>query len=230
MEVYSEEWAENYERLAKAGIPGREGLLRVCQAAFLSLPADAKILIVGCGTGVELVRLAKALHNASFVAVDPAQPMLDFCAQRLKSEGIMQRVRLHSGLLESLPATTPFDAATAILVSQHIVEDEAAKVFFQNITKRLKPQGYLYSADLHIGIGQNREQMIDLWQKQALMAVIEAPIIENLLTQFDVEFRVRDETTLKTLFHTAGLISTIKPFSSHLYGAWLSRKDSYRNN
>ncbi|MEL6262386.1 MAG: class I SAM-dependent methyltransferase [Cyanobacteria bacterium J06626_6] len=110
MEIYSSEWAENYERLAEAGIPGREGLHRICQAAFCSLPTKASILIVGCGTGVELVQLAKALPEASFVA-------------------------------------------------------------------------------------------------------------------FDVEIKVREEMTLTNVFRTAGLTSTIKPFSSLLYGAWLSIKN-----
>lgn len=224
MEVYSSEWAENYERLANAGIPGREGLYRICQASFQSLPAGASILIVGCGTGVETLQLAEALPNVSFVAVDPAQPMLDFCARQVEAQGFDQRVSLHAGTLDSLPSDALFDAATAILVSQHISEDADTEAFFQNIVRRLKPGGYLYSADLHIAAGQNREKMIALWQDQALMAGIETDVIEALLMRFESDLRVRDEETIINFLQKAGFVSTLKPFSSLLYGAWLSQR------
>ncbi|MEM9006333.1 MAG: class I SAM-dependent methyltransferase [Cyanobacteria bacterium P01_F01_bin.86] len=224
MKIYSSEWAENYERLAHAGIPGREGLYRICQAVFQPVPSNACLLVVGCGTGVELLHLAKAFPTASFVAVDPAQPMLEFCAQRVKEEKLSERISLHLGELDSLPSTSSFDAATAILVSQHIREDEKAEAFFKSIAERLKPNGYLYSADLHIATGQNRERMISLWQQQALMSGIDADIIQETLGKFEKDFRVRDEALLTHLLASAGLTFMLKPFSSLLYGAWCSVK------
>ncbi len=59
MEIYDEEWAANFEKLAEAGIPGREGLFRLCAASLTSLPEQAEVLVVGCGVGSELSYLAQ---------------------------------------------------------------------------------------------------------------------------------------------------------------------------
>ncbi|MEO0801053.1 MAG: class I SAM-dependent methyltransferase [Cyanobacteria bacterium J06642_2] len=224
MELYSSEWADNHERLADAGIPVREGLYRICETAFRRLPQNAKILIVGCGTGVELIRLAKALPTATFVALDSAQPMLDFCVRQVEAKGLTHRVQFHSGAVDSLEHESPFDAATAILVSQHLANDAEAARFFTQISQRLKPSGCLYSADLHIPSDQNRDRMIDLWREQAVMSGVEASIIQNITARFGIDLRVRDEEAIAHLLHTAGLALSLKPFSSLLYGAWLSQK------
>jgi len=53
MEMYDAAWAENFEKLAEAGIPGREGLFRLCATSLASLPEQAEVLVVGCGVGSE---------------------------------------------------------------------------------------------------------------------------------------------------------------------------------
>ncbi|MCG8315212.1 MAG: class I SAM-dependent methyltransferase [Pseudomonadales bacterium] len=84
MEHYDKQWAENYNRLASIAIPGREGLYRLCAAYFQNLPIKAQVLVTGCGAGEELVMLAKALSQASFVAVDPSTSMFAHCQKRLE--------------------------------------------------------------------------------------------------------------------------------------------------
>ena len=224
MEIYTTEWAENYERLAIAGIPGREGLYRVCKASLTNLPQGARILVVGCGTGSDLIPLAKALPTASFVAIDPAEPMLAFCSERVKSEGLSQRVTLQAKSLNSFQMPDNFDAATAILVSQHLAEDAAAAEFFCQIAQLLKPKGLLYSADLHIATDQDRERMLALWRDQALMSGTEMSVVEGLLSRFSSDLRPRDESAIVGFLHSAGFINILKPFSSLIYGAWVSEK------
>ncbi|MEM9152939.1 MAG: hypothetical protein AAGB19_21150 [Cyanobacteria bacterium P01_F01_bin.3] len=75
MQIYDEEWAENYERLAEAGIPGREGLYRLCKTIFSRSKIQGKALVVGCGTGEDLIPLAEAFTEWQFDALEPADAM-----------------------------------------------------------------------------------------------------------------------------------------------------------
>jgi len=224
MEIYGEEWAANYERRANAGIPGREGLYRLCQAFFLGLPAQARILVVGCGTEDDLIPLAKAFPEASLVAIEPAEPMLAYCSRRVAAEGLANRVTLHPTSLQNFESSAQFDAATAILVSQHIFPDVAAAEFFQKIASLLKPNGRLYSADLHIGAGQDRELLLALWREQASMSGIEPAVVQEGLVRFTTELRPRDEAVIYEFLRAAGFVNILKPFSSLIYGAWASSK------
>ncbi len=224
MEVYGEAWASNYERLANAGIPGREGLYRLCRASFLDLSANARILVIGCGTGVELISLAHAFPEASFVGIDPAQAMLAFCAGKVSAEGLSSRVHLQPVGLDGFAGEADFDAVTSILVSQHIPLDHQAAEFFRKIAALLKPGGRLYTADLHIAGGQNRTSMLALWHAQALMSGIEPAIVETTSDKFHTELRPRDEAVITDFLRSAGFVEILKPFSSLLYGAWSCRR------
>lgn len=71
---YDKQWA----RMA----PIREGLHFLLKSVFADLPADARILCVGVGTGAELTYLARTFPRWKFTAVDPSGAMLDLCRQR----------------------------------------------------------------------------------------------------------------------------------------------------
>ena len=74
--------------------------------------------------------------------------MLDVCQRRAEERGISSRCVFHAGYLDSLPPNGFFDAATAFLVSQFILERDDRSKFFQGIAKRLCPKGILVSSDL----------------------------------------------------------------------------------
>jgi len=221
--AYDDEWAENYARRAEAGIPGRAGLYRCLAACFGDLPPESSILVVGCGTGEEILELTDALPEASFVAVDPAAAMLQVCEARLSRAGIESRVDLVEGFVQDVPEERRFAAATSILVAQHLEKRAEALDFFCAIADRLLPGGRLYSADLHIGSGQDRQRLLDLWQRQARMAGIEPELVDDMSQRFVAELRPRSEEAILALFTSAGFTDVLKPFSSLLYGAWYAR-------
>ncbi|MEM8769546.1 MAG: class I SAM-dependent methyltransferase [Pseudomonadota bacterium] len=222
-DIYDDEWAENYARRADAAIPGRQGLYRCLTACFADLPREARILVVGCGTGEELIVLANTLPGATFVAVDPAAPMLEVCHRRLAAADQASRVRLIEGYASELPAERSFAAATSILVAQHLQDEGEALSFFQNIADRLEPEGRLYTADMHIGLGQDRAALYRLWQQQARLAGIEAELVEDMARHIESDLRPRSEEQILSLLQQAGFAEVLKPFSSLLYGAWFAQ-------
>lgn len=114
----------------------------------LSLPADARVLLVGVGTGPELLSLAARFPGWHFTALDPAGAMLRVCQRQAEAAGILGRCTFHEGELPSLPAGEPFDAATAITVSHFFMDRDARTRFLSQIAARLRPAGQLFIADL----------------------------------------------------------------------------------
>lgn len=220
MEIYDEEWAANYVRLADAGIPGREGIYRIGKAFFHGLPAAASILVVGCGTGEDLLTLARTYPDARFTGIDPTEAMLAQCAKRVASEGFSDRVSLHHSSLQAFNAATTFDAVSVVLVSQHIADDAEATDFFKKIASLLKPNGRVFSADLHIPFGQNRAQLFELWYAQATLTSANPGLAAEILRHFETDIRPRDEIVIEGFLKAAGFANIIKPFSSLIYGAW----------
>lgn len=226
MEMYDEEWAENYKRLATITIAGREGLYRLCTAYFRNLPNTADILVIGCGTGEELITLAKALPQASFVAIDPAEAMLTLCRKRLEKEDLSERIKLDNCTLDDFSSPQLFDAATAILVSQHLDPDAKAQEFFQQLAALLKPGGLLYSADIHIGNGQDQESLMELWHNNLIMSGIEAEMADDMLSNIKTKISPRREEVITGFIQNAGFDNILMPFRSVLYGAWAAKKSA----
>lgn len=226
METYDEKWAENYKRLATASIAGREGLYRLCSAYLSKLPDKVRILVVGCGTGEELIALAKALPLAEFEAIDPSEPMLKMCSKSVEEEGLSKRITLHNSTLNDFTSAHVFDAATAILVSQHLNSDALAQGFFNQIAGYLKPCGLLYSADLHIGTAQNRELIFDLWHRNVIAAGIEKEMADGMLLKIKTDICIREEKTITGFIQSAGFNNIFMPFRSLMYGAWAAEKSA----
>ena len=222
--IYDDEWAASYVRRANAAIPGREGLYRLCVASLAGLPAGARILVVGAGTGEELLLLAQAMPQARFVALEPADAMRSLCAARVAAAALSARVELHGQLLAAYAGPGAFDAITAILVSQHIPARDDAAAFFRQLHALLRPGGRLYSADLHIAQGQDRAAMLALWRVQAALSGTEPALLDRMLDAFAHDPRPREEAEIQGFLDEAGFVAVLKPFSSLLYGAWCARR------
>ena len=223
MEMYGEEWAAQYEEYANASIAGREGLFRLAEACLADLPDDARILVVGCGTGSEILALASRHPGWQFEAVEPAQGMVAVCRQRLISAEMSHRVTLHQRGVEDL-RIEPCHAATAILVSQHIVSDSGASRFFSEIAANLIDGAVLFSADITLSEETNsRDAMLRTWQQQAVTAGLPADAPASLITRFGKDLVPRTPTGVEKLLSSAGFGLPSQVFQSTIYRAWISQ-------
>src|SRR5690606_36482087 len=96
----------------------------------------------------ELTYFARKFPRWHFTAVEPSAPMLEVCRRKAEECGVTSRCDFHEGYLDSLPPSAAFDAATSLLVSQFILAPDARAGFFRAIAERLRPGGYLVSAEL----------------------------------------------------------------------------------
>lgn len=138
---------ENYDQHIRKLIPAYELVHQQIQVLLkLHLATHPHVLIVGCGTGHELIELAKQFPDWQFTAIDPAIHMIDKVKEKIDAAQLPNKIDLmcaDTSILEDHPQQ--FDAALSILVA-HFVEDK--KNFYIDIYNALKPQGLCISYDL----------------------------------------------------------------------------------
>jgi tRNA (cmo5U34)-methyltransferase len=135
-------------------------LLRV---NFARLPEDARILVVGAGTGDEVRYLAPIFPGWRFTLVDPSEAMLNVARRHAAAEGFADRCVFHEGLLSTL-APTPHHAATTLLVSHFLTDAAARQAFFEDVAAHLSPGGLLFNADIATDPNDPAfDSVMDLW-------------------------------------------------------------------
>jgi tRNA (cmo5U34)-methyltransferase len=211
--TYDQQWA----KLA----PVRDALHLLIGAVFSDLPAEARLLCVGAGTGNEILYLARRFPRWRFTAVEPSAPMLDVCRRRADEDGIASRCVFHEGYVDSVPRSEPFDAATSLLVSQFIVEREARTDFFRSIAERLRPGGLLASADLASDMNSPVYQsLLDVWLRMMKAADVAPENLERFRAAYGRDVAVLPAEDIRAMIVTAGFEAPIQFFQGGLIHAW----------
>lgn len=193
---------ESYDQHIRKLIPGYE-LIHLQVHAMLEklVPAQAEIVVVGCGTGYELAYLAQQFPQWRFCAIDPALNMLKQAQQYLKQLQLDERIRFVLAdsrvLVEMLEQ---FDAALAILVS-HFVPIEHKLGFFQDIAGSLKSGGICLSYDLMQFQYPEQPQVL---KKMAQLTGLAEQQAEKMLERLQSDFHLISIETMLALQRQAG--------------------------
>lgn len=222
---FGPEHAAQYDKQFAKLAPMRDALHLIVGAIFSQLPAGARILCVGAGTGLEVAYLAEKFPLWRFTAVDPSGPMLDVCRRRTQELGISSRCEFHEGYIDSLPLGEPFDAATSLLVSQFILAKENRIHFFRNIAERLKPGGLLANADLASDITSDLyESLLAVWLRLMKGADISPEMIENFRTAYSRDVALLPADEVSGIIQSGGFEMPVLFFQSVLIHAWYAKK------
>jgi tRNA (cmo5U34)-methyltransferase len=117
-------------------VPGFESLQRMVMVLLAErAPADARILVLGAGGGLELKAFADAQPGWRFDGVDPSASMLDLARETLGP--LISRAELHQGIIDAAPEG-PYDAATCIL-TMHFIEKTERLRTLREVHRRMKP-------------------------------------------------------------------------------------------
>ncbi|QPC89151.1 class I SAM-dependent methyltransferase [Mesorhizobium sp. INR15] len=117
-------------------VPGLHHLHRMTGLLLAErAPADARILVLGAGGGMELKVFSQMQPNWRFDGVDPSAEMLQLAKTNLGSDA--SRVTFHEGYIDSAP-DGPFDGATCLLTLHFLPEPERRQTL-RAIQRRLKP-------------------------------------------------------------------------------------------
>ncbi len=122
-------------------------LERVRQDIAARVSAGDRVLDVGCGTGALAVILARS--GACLTAIDIAPPMLSLAAERVRDEGLGDRIELRElGAvdIDTAFASEVFDSVVSTLVFSELSDDEIEYTLAE-CWRVLRPGGQFLVAD-----------------------------------------------------------------------------------
>lgn len=117
-------------------VPGLHDMHRMAGVLLAeAAPANATVLVLGAGGGLELKALATAQPTWRFHGVDPAAGMLQLARATLGE--LAERVTWHEGYIDGA-ADGPFDAAICLLTLHFLPAEERLRTL-QALHRRLAP-------------------------------------------------------------------------------------------
>ena len=131
------DFAARYVDGPKRFVPGHQHMLRMSvQLLAEDAPAEANMLVVGAGGGIELRHFAQTQPGWRFTGVDPSSQMLSVARRTL--DDFSERCALVEGTIDAAPPG-PFDGASCLLTLHMIPDDGAKLATLQAIRSRLRP-------------------------------------------------------------------------------------------
>ncbi len=220
------EYGAGYEALARAVIPGYGDLFHVITALLLTRIDDrARVLVVGAGTGIEVITFKRAAPGWRVIGVDPARQMLDIAARRMAEAGVEEGVRFHHGYVSDLPAGERYDAATVINVLHFVADDGGKAALLEDVARRLSPGAPLVLFDLHgdpasDAFARGFAAWREYWRVNGLSDAERAAFEARL----DAGIHWVSEARIRDLLADAGF-EHVEPFvRALLYGGWVATR------
>lgn len=156
----------HYAEGPKRFVPGVEAVHRMAGVLIAErVGANARVLVLGAGGGLELKVLADAHPDWTFDGVDPSREMLALARRTLDTHA--PRARLHEGFIDIAP-DGPFDAAVCLLTLHFLAPDERQRTLEQ-VHRRLQPGAPFVV--MHASFPQEPEQRATWLSRYAAFAL-----------------------------------------------------------
>ena len=223
---YTKKMAEVYDGMIRKVVPGYDVLHDLSRLILQrELNDEADLLVVGAGTGHELVELSQIQQGWRVTGVEPAQSMCEAAQERIEKADIEDRAKIVCSFAHDLPSEPLYDAALLMLVMHFVADDGGKGNLLASIAERLKPGAPLVLADLNCDPASLRFERFSAlwgdWQRHAGMPP------EQVKKGFDTmikEIHFIPEERTRELLSEAGF-ERIEPFYSALmFGGWIAYK------
>lgn len=214
-----------YDDIISKFVPGYGSIFQLALAYFRAkLPPRASLLIVGAGTGKELVNFGQAVPGWSLTGVDPSAHMLELARLKVAQHNLAEQVTLHRGIVEELPTTRRFDAATCILVMHFLPDDGTKLAVLSSIASRLKPGAPLVLVDIYGG-RTFVKQFGSTWIVHGEQMGIPKEAMEKMEKVHDEIYPISEARTLE-LFEQAGFMNAQRFYTALIYSGWIVIRES----
>jgi tRNA (cmo5U34)-methyltransferase len=216
-----------YDRMVQLSIPGYEALHQMA-LAFLraKLPENANLLIVGAGSGMELVTFGTANPQWQLLGLDPSANMLAIARQKIEQQGLSERVKLFQGYTHELTETILYDAATCILVMHFLPDDGSKLALLESIAQKIKPATTFILVDM---FGEKNtvlfEQLVSIWRLYSQGIGLDSEIIEKREQTMRESIHPIPEARVIELLQKAGFGNVVRFYTGLIFGGWIATKN-----
>lgn len=136
-------------------VPGYDGMQRMAAILIAErAAADARVLVLGAGGGLELKAFADFQPGWTFEGVDPALEMLELAERTLGP--LASRARLRKGYIDDA-SEGPFDGAACLLTLHFVPLDERQRTVSE-VRRRLKPGAPFVVAHFSVPQGEGKRR------------------------------------------------------------------------
>jgi tRNA (cmo5U34)-methyltransferase len=186
------------------------------------LRPESELLIVGAGTGAEILELGKTNPGWRFLGVDPAQPMLDLANEKILAAGLSHRVSLFKGHVDELPTDRLYDGATMAMVL-HFVPDDGGKLkLLCDVAKRLKLGAPLVLMDAHADLSAPESKLfLEAWKHQQNLAGVKWEEVESGMKERMNAIHFVPSERIEQLLAEAGFHRIQRFFQNMTLGGWI---------
>jgi tRNA (cmo5U34)-methyltransferase len=218
-ERFDGEGARAYDSRIPLLVPGYELLHQLCASRLMAaLGQQARVLLVGVGTGSELLLLGRICPRWTFVAQDISADMLAQARMRAEQAGMGERVRWHLGPLPV--ADMPCDGALCLLVLHFLPLSQKAALLGE-IARQLVPGAPLLLADLMAPTDPLERKAMGL---QAALAGLPPPACEQMVRRLGEDFVTLDEGQTRHLLQGADFTAAHRFFQALGFHGWLAQR------
>jgi tRNA (cmo5U34)-methyltransferase len=199
-------------------VPGYHAMQRMTTLLLAErVPADARVLVVGAGGGLELKAFAEAHPGWTFDGVDPSAEMLRLAQQTL---GVLaSRATLHRGYVDDAP-TGPFDAATCLL-TLHFLTVEERRHTASEVHRRLTPGAPFVVAHLSMPQGDTRALWLSRYSAFLIASGVDPDKAANARAAIDARLHILAPEQDEAILRDAGFSNVSLFYAGFTFRGWV---------
>jgi tRNA (cmo5U34)-methyltransferase len=218
--------AADYDRRIRSTWPFYEAIHPAMNAVLRGLVRpESELLIIGAGTGAEILEFGKTNPDWRFVGVDPAQAMLNLAKEKIQAAGLTERASFFKGFVEDLPTGALYDGATLGMVLHFVADDGGKLKLLRSIASHLKPGAPLVLMDAYGGLTTSESQLLlDAWKHQQNLAGLTWEQVEDGMKERMQAIHFVSSDRIEELLSGAGFHRIQRFFQIFILGGWVAFK------
>lgn len=151
--------------------------------------------------------------------------MVSAARARAEENGYATRCVFHTGYLESLPDSKPFDVATSFLVSQFLLSSSQRTGFFRAISERLKPGGILVTSDLASDTNSPLySSLLEVWLRTLSTADLTRERMQQMRAAYDRDVSILPPRAVEAIIAAGGFHNPVQFYQAGLIHAWYCQR------
>jgi tRNA (cmo5U34)-methyltransferase len=226
VEIFEGPRAHTYDQSIRIWCPeydSIQGLLPSLLGYHLGINDEKNVLIVGSGTGAEIVNLLQFSNSWKITGIDPSPEMVAQADVKLKSDYPDNHCELVTGLVTDLPLEQKWDAALSILVFHFLPDDGSKLHLLKSIAQRLKKGAPLVLVDI-FGTGESFDYNLALLHSLLLSKGFDRQMVEGGIGHIRQSLFPISQERLTELLKEAGFGIPHIFTQSLIFGGWVATK------